>query len=357
MIIWMLPLKSNKYKHMKRFLIVISIFTSVAVKAQTLTSWSDLKLQRFGKETIYKTKNNKLINGFYKIAKKNGNYTEAHFKKGKINGLKKNYNSDGDLLSVQSYVNGKPEGEWMYYDEGEKVTTIENYKEGLKTGKWWKKNVVNGSYYTSIAFYENDIPIGKWVEKWEHGTLKEERVFSGKGTYNQKEYYSNGKLKEENNYKDFKLNGNQFLYTKDGVLLKNELYTNDVLEKKETFFDNGRPSEVYNYKNGKLHGLCIDYKRSGAKSYEGVYRNGYQSGVFKKYIGSNGWLYYETTYEDDIANGPHKTYYESKLVEKEGNYLNGSKHGIWKYYNTAGKLIREVEYDKGTEITSKEYNH
>ncbi|WP_203258232.1 toxin-antitoxin system YwqK family antitoxin [Hyunsoonleella ulvae] len=342
---------------MKQFLVLMTILVSVVSKAQTLSSWDEIKLHRFGTETVYKSINNRPINGLYKIASANGSYSEIFFKKGKIHGVRKNYSSDERLISTQSYLNGKRDGEWTYYDEDGKPKTIENYKEGLKTGKWWKKAMVNSSYYTSISFYENNIPTGRWIEKWKNGTLKEERIFNGKGSYTQKKYHANGKLYEQKSYKNFKLNGNQFLYSKAGILLKKELFAHNVLEKRESFFDNGRPREVYNFKNGKLHGTCIDYKSSGAKSYEGIYENGYKSGVFKKYVDSNGWLYYETSYENDVANGPHKTYYRSKLVEQEGNYLNGSKNGIWKFYNIAGKLIREVEYDMGTEIMRREYNH
>lgn len=341
---------------MKKLLLLIIITTTLFCNAQTLTTWSEIKTQRFGKEAIYKTKKDKHLKGYYKIASDKGNYSEIHFKNGKIDGIRKDYDNNGELTSTRAYKNGKYHGEWKYYNNNGEVKTIENYKEGNKDGKWWKKFSTNNNYYTKTAYYHNNTPTGTWTEKWQNGNLKEERTYKGKGTYVLKKYHTNGKLHQQKSYKNFKLDGIQLVYSSSGILIKRDAYKNDLLEKKESFFDNSRPYQVYNLRNGRLHGYFIEYKRSGAKSLEGYYDNGNETGLWKKYRGDNGWLYFETTYKNDTQNGSYKSYYRSGIIETEGNYLNGSRNGIWKVYNEAGKLIKEITYDKGTEVERKEYN-
>ncbi len=360
-------------------LTIVAILLTCSVFSQTLLMKNDVKIQRFGKDIFYKTNNNNLLDGHYKIADSKGNYSDIHFKKGKKHGVAIKYDYEGRKL-VQynfengkqngtytsfyqngkvwikgAFINGNKNGKWEYFDKNGTLKAFENYKNGKKDGKWWKKIFYSNTYYTKDEYYQDDIPTGVWRDRWQNGYLKEERTYKGKGTYVAKTFHKNGKLYEQKSYKDFKLDGIQLVYLPTEVLVKKELYCNSVLEKRETFFDNGQAGTIYNLKNGKLHGKFIDYRRSGAKYEEGVYRNGYKIGVWKLYRGEDGWLYSETTYEDGTKNGQHKVYYKSGIVEKEGNNIKGSRNGIWKFYNEAGKLIKETEYKLGRKISSKEY--
>lgn len=46
-----------------------------------------------------------------------------------------------------------------------------------------------------------------------------------------------------------------------------------------------------------------------------------------------------------IRNGPYKALFKRKIVIASGNYTNGKKTGIWKFYNTEGKLAQTFNYD------------
>lgn len=350
----MLLLAGLKIKTMKSILIIVSILTTLVCTAQKMTSWDDITSQHFGKETIYKNGKQKLLKGYYKVTSSDGNYAEITFKKGKINGLRKDYNSNGQLRNTRFYKDGKADGEWRYFTNEGDVKTIENYYDGEKSGKWWKKMKSRNIIYITETFYEKGIPRGIWTKKREDSLLLEETTYTKKGTYTKKEYRENGKLRKQSIFKNFKLNGEQLEYSKSDVLLSKLVFANDIIQRKETYYKNGRPDETYQYKNGKPDGYCVDYKRSGVKSYEGTYNMGNKEGVFKKYFGEEGWLYYETTYKEDVENGAHKTYYRNKKIEQEGSYLNGFKQGVWKYYNIDGALKREVTYDRDTEVSRKE---
>ncbi|WP_168796445.1 toxin-antitoxin system YwqK family antitoxin [Flagellimonas onchidii] len=341
---------------MKNIMLLLVVSISSSSMAQQLTTWNEIKIQRFGKSTLYSTKENIPLKGYYKIASDKGNYSEIRFTDGKINGTRNNYDSDGKRIGSFKYKGGKPHGKWVYFDEKGKPEAVENYKEGNKHGKWWKKKFKKNIYYIRTEHYENDLPIGHWTEKWQNGTLKEERTYKSIGTYIQKEYHKNGKLHTQKSYKDFKQHGVQLVYAVSGILLSRETYHNDVLQKIETFHNNGQLNQLYNYKNGELHGKCVKYKPSGARSLVMRYENGYRIGVWKTYLGDEGWLYFETTYKNDIPNGPHTSYYSNRIIEKEGMFLNGRRNAIWKFYNQAGKLAKEVEYDNGTEVKRVVYN-
>jgi len=248
-----------------------------------------------------------------------------------------------------------PHGKWVYYDENEKPKAVETYKAGNKHGKWWKKKFKHPSYFIATAYYEDDIPVDTWTEKWPNKTLKSEKIYEGLGTYTQIEYHNNGKRHTQKSFNQFKLHGAQLIYSTSGILQERKTYRNDVLEKLEYFFKNGQLDTEYNYKNGVLHGTCIDYYPSGGKHWIERYENGYRSGVWIQYI-DDGWLYKKTTYKDDVLNGTCTTYYSSGTIEEKGEYVNGSRDGTWKFYHQSGKLHYEVEYKKGTEIKRVVYN-
>lgn len=335
---------------MKSIVLLLAISISFRGTAQQLTSWKEIKIQRFGKESIYTTKENIPLKGYYKVASDKGNYSEIHFVEGKITGARKNYNTQGKLTGDFKYKEGKPHGKWIYYDEMGKPEAVEHYKDGNKHGRWWEKKLKNGNSYVRTEYYEDNLPVGTWTEKWLNKTLKLEKSYEGLGTYVEKEYHNNGELYTLKSYRELKLHGQQLVYSVSGILLERKTYHNDILEKLEYFFKNGQLDSEYNYENGVLHGKCVDYYPSGGIHWVERYENGYRSGVWKKYLDDNGWLYIEATYKDDILNGTHTTYYSSGIVERKGQYLNGSRNGVWKFYNKAGKLAEEIEYDKGTEI-------
>ncbi len=343
-----------KYLNKGMFL-CMALYFPLCSSAQKLTVWNDVTIKRFGKETIFSTPENKPLNGHYKIASDKGNYSEIRFIDGKINGTRDNYNAKGIQTESFQYKKGMPHGKWIYYDENEKPKAVETYKAGNKHGKWWKKKFKQQNYFIATAYYEDDIPVGTWTEKWPNKTLKSERIYEGLGTYTQKEYHNNGKLHTQKSFNQFKLHGAQLVYSTSGTLLERKTYRNDVLEKLEYFFKNGQLDTEYNYKNGVLHGTCIDYYPSGGKHWIERYENGYRSGVWIQYI-DDGWLYSKTTYKDDIPNGTCTIYYSSGIIEEKGEYVNGSRNGIWKFYHQSGKLHFEVEYKKGIEFKRVVYN-
>jgi len=49
--------------------------------------------------------------------------------------------------------------------------------------------------------------------------------------------------------------------------------------------------------------------------------------------------------ERETKSGPYKAFFRRKTVIANGNYTNGKKTGLWKFYDTDGKLAQAFNYD------------
>ena len=76
------------------------------------------------------------------------------------------------------------------------------------------------------------------------------------------------------------------------------------------------------------------------------WNNGLIKGLYKVY-NTKGKLLYETNFGVE-GNGKYKDfYYKTGVIKQEGNYHNGKKEGEWCNYDTKGKLSKAVFYDQG----------
>ena len=287
---------------MKKLLLITALLIASNGLAQKYLSQYDIDEERFGNERIFTlSANDEPLEGAYKVAIGGGDYYEATFKKGRIDGAKKTYNDKGELIVEEHYKNGLPEGaftqyregkvirlttykdgkldgksarytdkgqpdyetfykdgkkegEWKYYDDEGKVERIETYKNDEKNGKWWRKMVSNHGNYTTTKYYTNGKPSGKWVEQWENGLLREERDYKDEKTYTQRNYHLNGNPKSEVSYKDDKLHGARKNFNGAGVLQDEQVFDADKLITRKIYHSNGRLKEETNYKNDEKNG-------------------------------------------------------------------------------------------------------
>lgn len=122
------------------------------------------------------------------------------------------YNKTGNLVSQGGMLGQQREGKWIIYHK--------NSKQAM-----------------NIEYYKNNKLHG-WVET----------------------YFPDGTLTERTHYKHGVLDGEQFIYGKNGQLI-----------------------QYYTYKNGKLHGLTKTYSGTGKLRSEGNYKNGMRDGEWKTY--------------------------------------------------------------------------
>ena len=90
------------------------------------------------------------------------------------------------------------------------------------------------------------------------------------------------------------------------------------------------------YIQGKIEGVRRVYFRSGEVAEETSYLNGLKDGPYRKFT-EKGLVLEEAAFKNDKYEGP-ATYRDAKgNIASQGEYRDGQKRGIWKFYEK-GKL-------------------
>ncbi|MCR5861832.1 hypothetical protein LRS05_06625 [Flavobacterium sp. J372] len=98
---------------------------------------------------------------------------------------------------------------------------------------------------------------------------------------------------------------------------------------------------VENYKDGKIIGTRKVYFPDGKIAEETVYTDGIKNGPYKKYT-EKGLVLEEAVYVKDQFHGPATYRNDAGQVVSTGQYKNGKKAGLWKFYKDR-KLEKEVD--------------
>ena len=75
------------------------------------------------------------------------------------------YYDDGQIKQEGNYLNGKPNGKWVSFNEDGSKQAIGEYKNGVKTGKWffWSESTLNEVDFADSRIAE--------VKKWSKDVL------------------------------------------------------------------------------------------------------------------------------------------------------------------------------------------
>lgn len=169
------------------------------------------------------------------------------------------------------------------------------------------------------------------------------------------EYYKNGKVRLRYTFVQGKVNGIVKSYHESGILEEEGQYKDGQPHGLERQFDeNGVLRYEQTYRNGKLHGTEKKY-RDGKLSWKKEYANGKQHGAYTVYYQDSDKLWWIDTYADGRLHGPSKHFHRNGKTSEEGAYVDNNKDGIWKEYESDGKLRRTISYKKGKILSLKEY--
>lgn len=152
---------------------------------------------------------------------------------------------------------------------------------------------------------------------------------------------------------DGKKNGIRKVFDeKDGSLIWEESYKDDVLHGKRTlFYGNGQEHEIENYENGILVGKVLSYDTQGNLTGKTPYinKNGESilNGFIERYY-SNGQLMEKVTVVDNKFNGVFEEYYQNGQLKAKGNYVEDrfddpAEIGIIETYDSTGTLLRKLD--------------
>lgn len=252
--------------------------------------------------------------------------------------VKTEYFPNGKPKLTAAYRNGKLDGIAREYDEKGKVVKGVVFKDGkpIATGivddrglfqNSWREFYPNGNTKAE-GRYRNGKRIGKWQFFFIGGELEQEGVFNNRGEYDGDWiwYYPSGAKRITQTY----LNGKE-----DG-------------EFKE-YFEDGAIIAQGDYIEGERHGDWII--NTGFEIMEGRYRNGERHGKWKTYsINDKSQITFVGSFVDGIPNGRHIYYQENGKVLEEGSFSMGRQNGTWKKYDEKGGVNVTILYKNNEEI-------
>lgn len=248
--------------------------------------------------------------------------------------LVREFYADASVKWEKTYLGAKPHGIWKKFDTAGVVIETIIYKKGIKSGEGIIdiKGMKQGSwkeYYTEgILRAEGDYKDGARVGKWKFYHLNEklEQVGvyrkGGKPHGDWVWYYDNGLVRREETYINGKEDGELIEYDEQGTIIKKGFYV-DGLQDGEWIINTGDYIEKGFYIEGMMHGIW--------------------QGEFK----STGKTAFEGEYIEDEPNGKHTYYYPNGKKMLEGKYEVGLKMGDWKRYDQNGLVVLTVEYREG----------
>ena len=109
-------------------------------------------------------------------------------------------------------------------------------------------------------------------------------------------------------------------------------------------FDSKEIMSTENYSKGKLNGQRKVFYKSGKIAEETTFANGIKNGMYKKYS-EKGDVLEESNYKNDQFDGPVIYRNGHGQLVNTGQFKDGKKSGLWKYYEN-GKFVKEENPNK-----------
>lgn len=309
------------------------------------------------------------------------------------------YTPHGHLMSLVTYVKGKPDGsQTYYYPNGNVYYTIDivdeswhgTYREYYKSGELkLKTEYINGEntgwhyeYYrsgqpSSMSMVINGNLEQRYTTYYRSGSTKDEYYYRNGQLQGLLKYYSpEGKLYSLDKYNEgvpvsliyYDSLGNVTTRSElpngtgthiqkraDGtVTIKREWLCGKENADYKSSYDTDLPDQQIAIKNGEFNGLTRTYHSNGQLSGEGHYKDNEMDSLWTWYdpfgnVIGKGW------YKNGKLHGKNIDLYANGQVESECNYVKGERHGACTYYAPDGSLQYQKTYHKDFGIVGYQY--
>ena len=238
-----------------------------------------------------------------KFYHKNGNLKwDGEFKNNKVDGKVEQYNENGKLISIESFVKGILEGDFEYYQNGtlnQSGCMLSNKKQG-EFRKYW----VNGSL-KQIENYKQGVNHGKFKAYRIDNTIRYEGQYL-------------------NNYK----NGDWNWYHTNGNLRRQEIYDDRMLIRESEFDEDGQRLIVI---------IREDFEKGFQHGHQKFYQQWYKNGNLKRVM----------NYKYERLDGDFKEWYVNGKKRCEGLMKFNVMHGDWVFYYHNGQVEMECKFNLG----------
>lgn len=251
--------------------------------------------------------------------------SEGRFEEGIPVGIWKSYYQGGLLKSQGNKTKGQNDGVWQFFDSKGRITKEFDFSKDVKWG--CSKEYDTLGNVVKELFFVNNVLQGNIVE-----------------------YYPSGELKRTVQVEDGKEVGVAHEFSKDGVIITEEVFDNGFLKSREEY-------NRYD-KEGRKTGIWREYFPDGSIRTEGNYSDGEKKGVFKEYNKKGRLVEINKMINDTTSMNPedivlielYKEYYPSGKVRLKGGYANGMKKGIFREYSETGEVINGYLYEEDTMV-------
>lgn len=139
-----------------------------------------------------------------------------------------------------------------------------------------------------------------------------------------KEYYSNGQLYAEGNYERGKVTGDWVYYHKNGEVAKKVAYV-----------------------DGKPSGEVTLYNEEGKVIANRQYDAGRRAGAWEQYDATGEQKLREDHYENGLANGVFKVWFDNGQLHREIPFVDGKQDGLAREWTRVGDKRAEVSFKAG----------
>ena len=274
-----------------------------------------------GEYTIWRNKKVVRVHGQFERGKRDGLWTwndregnkerEGNYLDGKRDGPWTEW-YDNKIVSTCSYAQGKPDGEFIYYDRAEN-----------ELGRF----AIAGGTGTMLTFWPN-----KKVATRQH-------VAQGAADGLYQELTNRGKLVVEGRYRGDVRHGVWKEWTADGVPTLEQGWKRGKLDGIVKKFVDGKISTEATYKDGRATGRYVEY-RDGKPAVAGQFADDRRTGVWTHHDG-DGRVTLIATYKDGVLDGPWHQLVGGVVLE--GTMTQGRRTGTWLQTDKAGE-VRQLTY-------------
>jgi antitoxin component YwqK of YwqJK toxin-antitoxin module len=96
-------------------------------------------------------------------------------------------------------------------------------------------------------------------------------------------------------------------------------------------------------------GVYLEQYPNGIKKIEGKMENGRREGIWYAWY-EDGTMWSTAHYHNGLRNGYSVLYYPDGTKRIEGSYRNGKQVGTWQFWDVAGKITKEINYDRPSPV-------
>ncbi|MBN2663375.1 MAG: hypothetical protein JXR68_06970, partial [Bacteroidales bacterium] len=256
--------------------------------------------------------------------------------------------------------------------EGDTINYVD--ENNLKQGLWIFFNNNYANKISQKGYYKDSKKDGLWIAYYQDGTTKSEINFKTNRQYGSvKVYYPNGNLQECGYWKTNKWVG-EYSYYYDNQQIKYHWFFDDAGKrtgKQDYYYDNGQTQITGNWTQGKEIGQITEYYPNGTMKKVSNFDNGTLNGSTTEYY-DDGQVKSKSIFVNGQSDPDQSFAYQHKGNNNNNNQNNNNQtstqdtsqsaqyrvfngSGYYKFVNDKGLVEREGNFVNGTLVEGKRY--